>query len=427
MKCLVGSMNEGYDVPIPMADMMINIGVLVFNWVAVVLFWGIYGRYKKKTTEYIKQRLVISSTVLLYMMYPNFIKLFFQLFSCKSYPPEIIRRLQGSMDTICFDDDHMFWIWRLALPVLLMIVIPWPVSSVLKLNHLRKTKEKGLANTDVVSTFGFLFDGFKLDCWYWEIIVLARKVSLSIVSVFLSITNNNINTALYRQGMAAVFIMVTSLCVHLCVYPYADLQINRLEAMGLTVSALTLYGGMLTFEGATSGVVKNMISITVLGMNLIWLLFVLKIMYSGLKVYNNVIKFCCCCFRKKGKKAGAGESSGGDGSEGNKLKGSKGKDSSKSKSGKVMNDIEMTPVDVSNPLVNISTTMNPADGDESPASSSKRDKDKCESKGSRSSANITKVNINRIEGAATTTTAEKNHRSIMINSQSKGHKPKPST
>jgi hypothetical protein len=422
MKCLVGSMNEGLDVPLPMADMMMNIGVLLFNWVVTVLFWGIYGTYKKKTPDFIKQRLVISCTVLLYMMYPNFIKLFFQLFSCKSYPPETIRRLQGSMDSICFDDDHMFWIWRLALPVLLLIIIPWPLSSVLKLNHLRKTKENGLANADVVSTFGFLFDGFKLDCWYWEIIVLARKVSLSIVSVFLSITNTNVSTALYRQGMAALFIMVTSLYVHLCVYPYADLQINRLEALGLTVSVLTLYGGMLTFEGATYGVVKNMISILVLSLNLVWLLFVLKIMYSGLKVYDNMMKFCCCCFRKKGKKADVGDS-GSDMNEGNKMKViSKGKESSKSKSGKVMSEIEFTTISVSNPVMNIPMEMNPDDNDGRPTSFSKKE---YESKAPRSSANITNVNINGSKGAATTTTAEKNHGAIMINSQSKGSKPKP--
>ncbi len=49
-------------------------------------------------------QLVISMTILLYTMCPNFINLFFQLLCCKSYPPEKKRRLQGSLDlNYCFE------------------------------------------------------------------------------------------------------------------------------------------------------------------------------------------------------------------------------------------------------------------------------------------------------------------------------------
>jgi hypothetical protein len=298
MKCLVAAMTQGHDVPLPMSDMMVNIGVLLLNGICMSLFWILYSRYKKHSSTYLRQRLVISMTVLLYTMYPNFIHLFFQLMSCKSFPPEQKRRLQGSLDTFCFEGDHWYWIWRLAFPVFIFIVIAWPLASFLRLNHLRKTMTDGLADQEVVSTLGFLYDGFQLDCWYWEMVVLSRKISLSVISVFLSISNDG-NAVLYRQGMAALFIMGVSLCVHLSVYPYRDLQINRLETLGLTVSALTLYGGMLTFDNAANQTIKEFISALVVLMNLMWLLFVLRIMYSGFKVQEKLEKYCSCCKKKK--------------------------------------------------------------------------------------------------------------------------------
>ena len=355
VKCLVGSMTHGHDVPLPMTDMLVNLGVLILNGICVSLFWLAYAKYKKHSSTYLHQRLVISMTVLLYTMYPNFTHLFFQLLSCKSYPPEERRRLQGSLDTFCFEANHWFWIWRLALPVFALIIMAWPLASFLKLNHLRRTKVDGLANSDVVSTLGFLYDGFHLDFWYWEMIVLTRKICLSVVSVFLS-TSTDGDAALYRQGMAALFIMGTSLCVHLSVYPYMHLQINRLETLGLTVSALTLYGGMLTFDNAANQTAKEIISSLVMGMNLMWLLFVLQIMYSGLKVQEKLAKLCCC--RKSKKKEGSDDFDDTDkvrlekDEKGAKVKG----DSSKKGKvgGKVMNDIEMAPVHVSNPLLSMS-------------------------------------------------------------------------
>ncbi len=344
MKCLVGSITQNYSAPLPMTDMLVNLGVLVLNGVCIFLFWIAYAKYKKQSSTYLHQRLLISVTVLLYTMYPNFIRLFFQLLSCKSYPPEQKRRLQGSLDTYCFEANHWAWIWGLALPVFVLIIIAWPLASFLQLNHLRKTKVDGLSNPEVVSTLGFLFDGFQLDCWYWEMIVLARKISLSVVSVFLSISNDG-NLVLYRQGMAALFIMGTSLCVHLSVYPYMDLHINRLETLGLTVSALTLYGGMLTFDNAANQTAKEFISFLVVSMNLMWLLFVLQIMYSGLKVQEKLSKFCCC--RRK-------KSDANDETAVTKMTGSKkGFSSSNQADTKVVNDIEMAPVHVPNPLLTL--------------------------------------------------------------------------
>jgi hypothetical protein len=352
MKCVAGSLTSGLGVPLPVTDLMVNLWVLLFNGAVVAVFWVLYTYYKKNSRSYMKQRLLISSTVLLYMMYPNFVKLFFQLFSCRNFPPETFSRLQGSLNTICFDADHIFWIVSLAIPVGIIIVGSLPVVSLVTLNHLRKTRKDGLSNLEVVSTLGFLYDGFRMDCWYWEIVVLARKIALSMVSVFLSVSTRE-DLSLYRQGLAALFIMVASLCIHLRVSPYRDLQINRLEEVGLSVSSLTLFCGMLTFDNTASGTMKSIVSVAVVGMNLVWLLCVLKIMYSGLKVYTTVVKYCCCCCFKRN---GAGEGKEGASREGDRRGeatcGSSGGDQGRGyKTSKVMNQqVELAAVDVPNPL-----------------------------------------------------------------------------
>jgi hypothetical protein len=81
-----------------------------------------------------------------------------------------------------------------------------------------------------------------------------------------------------------------------------------------------------------------------------WLLFVVRIMYSGLKVQEKLAKYCpCCCKSRKtvgsygGDKVGLNE----DESDAVKVKGKKGTESA----GKMVGDIEMASVHISNPLL----------------------------------------------------------------------------
>jgi hypothetical protein len=39
---------------------------------------------------------------------------------------------------------------------------------------------------ETVTVYGFLYSGYKKEYWYWEILVLLRKIAVVAISVFLS-------------------------------------------------------------------------------------------------------------------------------------------------------------------------------------------------------------------------------------------------
>ena len=88
--------------------------------------------------------------------------------------------------------------------------------------------------------------GYKTCYWYWEGIVLVRKLSLAAMGVLLA------SSSAYLQGLVAIFILSTSLFLQLKCDPYQDKSLNALEAFGLTCGVLTLYVGLWTFEQESS-------------------------------------------------------------------------------------------------------------------------------------------------------------------------------
>jgi hypothetical protein len=68
----------------------------------------------------------------------------------------------------------------LALPVTLLYLVPLPLLAFMKLLKSDRGSDQ------VLSVYGFLFSGYKDQYWYWELVVLVRKILVAAISVFLS-------------------------------------------------------------------------------------------------------------------------------------------------------------------------------------------------------------------------------------------------
>ena len=102
--------------------------------------------------------MIVSLLVLCYNSYPKFIRGFFQLFSCTRFPGESnTSRLIGCLDTECYSSEHISWFLSIGLPVLLLIVIGFPMAGLMKL--LMEYKRGTLNDPSILSTVGFLYDG----------------------------------------------------------------------------------------------------------------------------------------------------------------------------------------------------------------------------------------------------------------------------
>ena len=84
------------------------------------------------------------------------------------------------------------------------------------------------------STYGFLYSSFRKECWYWEVVVVLRKVAFASAAVLLQPVGVDL------QANLGVIVVVASLALQLYFRPYINPKLDKLEAAGLTAAFLTL-------------------------------------------------------------------------------------------------------------------------------------------------------------------------------------------
>ena len=86
---------------------------------------------------------------------------------------------------------------------------------------------------------GFLYVGYKLDkAYYWEIVVMGRKISVVFISIFLRQFGTTV------QALLASLLVVFIAIAHFHIHPFENPTLDRLEAMGLIGSYITIYCGL---------------------------------------------------------------------------------------------------------------------------------------------------------------------------------------
>lgn len=86
----------------------------------------------------------------------------------------------------------------------------------------------------------FLFDGYKNTRWFWEIIVVFRKVFLIGIAVFFAGDPQ-------VQTLLATILVVMALVLQLYFKPYEDAEVDSMETLGLSSAFLTFLLGQFLF------------------------------------------------------------------------------------------------------------------------------------------------------------------------------------
>jgi hypothetical protein len=337
IKCLLYSTS----MPYPSNEMLVNVYNLGLMTLTVLIFWLIAGKGKPKASN-----VMISLIVLFYMSYSKILRSFFQLFDCTNLNGFFAElRLQGALDVKCSleDDRYRTSLLILALPVTLLYLVPLPLLALWKLNR----SDKGADH--IVTVYGFLYAGYKKEYWYWEILVLVRKVLVAAISVFLSaeVSSANdlqVNSTQYQQGLLATLVVSVALYIQLKLEPFEGDELNGVESMGLVVSVVSLYLGLWTFYGKESYMIDTIITVLIFGINGCWFLYTLLSLFKEFKVVKymeSVLRFFTCRERKN-KEGG--------------MQG--GKNSKEPKGGKVKSDIELPQIHISNPLMAVPEDSN---------------------------------------------------------------------
>ena len=276
---------------IPVFNIITSTGLLIVSAVLVMVYWiflhpVVLRCWKKDSSEgnsHRRVKMLVSVIALWYMMYSSCARVGFSMFSCTLFDGQEDRRLRNALDMKCYEGEHVFWTLILGIPFLLLVVIGLPV---LALFALFKHQDK-LDTIEVMEKYAFLYKGYQVKYWYWEAVILARKLALAAMTVFMA------SSTPFMQGLSAVFIVTMALIVQTTYNPYESDTLNRLEAFGLLCGAMTLYLGLWTFEEeseshTTIGVVATVLIFSV---NICWFVLAGYIVFG--KVVNDARRKCC--------------------------------------------------------------------------------------------------------------------------------------
>ena len=221
----------------------------------VACIWVLIDRCKlccrKKRIQYLSDKIGASIVVLYYLVFPAITSRIAITFACTKYGDDGYKTnkrflMQRSLTTSCWSGAHLAHIGGVTVPAIILYLVICPLYLTLTINKLRRQQVlySDMVNYDPRWTyrFGFLFAGYEPRYAWWEMVVLIRKASFVLVTVFAR------PAGMAAQVMAAVLVLILSLSAHIHFGPYDHDTHDKLESAGLHASLITLPVALLANE-----------------------------------------------------------------------------------------------------------------------------------------------------------------------------------
>ena len=179
--------------------------------------------------------------IVLQLSYFDIINVTLKLFPCfnvsDNYDPE--NRLVFDYSIGCDDRNQIIVKYAAGLPIVLLFGLGFPLILLAILK--RKQKNETLHNDESLLAFGFFFYIYEESFFFWDILQLLRKFSMTLIQILLA-------SSLLVQSFASLEVLLivvfAFLCLQLKLRPYLKPTfdiVNKLERTSLVALAFTFY------------------------------------------------------------------------------------------------------------------------------------------------------------------------------------------
>ena len=161
--------------------------MLIALFTSIVLFiyrgagdWHFsYSRFLVVENITPRRYIIVIIVVVMTTLHPTLVKEVLGFFQCTE---EINGRryLIEDVDVVCYSANHMFHIYLMAIPVLVIYIFGLPIITFLV---LWKYQEK-LFVSELRQRLGYLYSGFEPKYYWWEFVVLSRLMAMAGISIF---------------------------------------------------------------------------------------------------------------------------------------------------------------------------------------------------------------------------------------------------
>jgi len=243
-----------------------------------------------------------------FMLYPTLVEQAFNLFNCESLTSSNDSyRFLPEMSQRCFQSPHLSWSIGLGVPMLAVYVIGFPLFLLNILYHFKSdlpnawtsmrsiSYEKAYINRRRSMHLHMLYDGYKHDFFFFEILVLLRKVLIVAISVF--VVNNQAQTQL------AILLIVLCIVIQQRLRPFELEECNSLEYWSLFTSFFTFFFGSFLYFSDDD--VKLLASLVVFVINLIFFMHAMRMILRS--VYREAVHTAKKMTKGEAKKMSVGQ------------------------------------------------------------------------------------------------------------------------
>jgi len=202
--------------------------------------------------------------ITVFLVHPSIVQMTFALLNCKKLGAlDDDYYLIEDMGVQCWKGTHFVFVVAIAIPMLIFYVFGMPLFVLYRLykNKAELTKEFKDVNPHIIDRYHFLIKGYEPRFYYWEIVIMIRKILMVSIAVFFSYD-------IQIQSLLATLLCVTALCVHSLACPYVTNAMDGLELLSLIGSFCTYFFGQFLFTESIGALGKTIVSFIIVFVNL---------------------------------------------------------------------------------------------------------------------------------------------------------------
>jgi hypothetical protein len=239
---------------------------------AATTFWTVHFAVRRDKGVFRKQW-VATLVVLFFLIHPNILRSNFSYFACTEIESGEFW-LKENLDIRCFDSKHNSFALAVVLPVLVIWGLLVPILVLLYL--VRNRRE--LSEINMKLRFGFLYNGFKQSKFYWEFVIMFRKIIIICIVVFIG------NQSIPIQALTLVFLLLNFLVLQYLTRPYANTELNQMEFRSVLVASVTIFCGLYYLTKDLGNVAKVLFFLVMLLVNLYFLSYFASNLFRAVAV-----------------------------------------------------------------------------------------------------------------------------------------------
>ena len=138
------------------------------------------------------------------------------------------------LEVSCWRSEHIKYILFVATPSLIIWGFGIPLIAWITLSR----NKSDLELIDLREKYGFLYNGYKKSFYFWESVIMYRKIMIIFISVFLS------EFGTITQALVVFLVLIIFLILNIKLKPFAFDVLNDMEMLSIITSILTVYCGL---------------------------------------------------------------------------------------------------------------------------------------------------------------------------------------